>query len=604
MKKRKNGSFSVAPVLESGKSMTIPKKPIGFDGRYQELIAAVGFFVAATVFWTWPLTAKLSGFVVGDFGDNLHFAWMIGWFEKALLGLHVLPYHVPQLNYPAGWDLARSEIPATLVVPVVPFASAINPIFAYNLAIVLSFVLTGVATYLWVRQLGAGLAAGVVAGFAFAFDPFRIAHFRAGHLNILATMWFPICFMGLFALLVGRRTTKGLALSAGVGFGLISLSSQYYFYLTGIITLALIAGFFLFVDRQRLADRDFWKGAGWFSVGAVPLSLLGLLPYFSLISKGGLRERSVYAVASGSASITDFLLPSTDHFLWGSWVGQHFSREHWIEGSLYLGLAVTILAVIGWLSLWRRGDRKLAWLFLGLSALSLVIALGPYLHWNEELVSVNLPAALANRLGQNSIAVRLPGYYLFKAIPFYDLMRTFKRAAALMLLAVSVLSGIGLDSIIRRSGRLNPSLIAVTAFLLIALDFYPGTFERWSKVEPRPVDLWLAEQPGQGAVAQFPFYLEQDQLHVYYTLYNGKPFLGGFFNAYPPEQYQRIKPVMETFPSGESISILVNLGVKYVLVDGGAFADPDGVARSIQAHGLVSQGAFGSEWVYLLDDSP
>ena len=51
-----------------------------------------------------------------------------------------------------------------------------------------------------------------------------------------------------------------------------------------------------------------------------------------------------------------------------------------------------------------------------------------------------------------------------------------------------------------------------------------------------------------GAVAQFPFDLSEDQYLVYYTSVHKKPFLGGFFNAFPPAQYLRIRPDLERLP--------------------------------------------------------
>jgi hypothetical protein len=555
------------------------------------------------IFWTWPLILRVSDSVVGQFGDNMHFAWMIGWFEHALIDLHALPYHVPQLNYPQGWDLARSEIPVTMVIPGLPFAAAGNPILGYNVSVLISFVLTGWATYWWLRDLGASRSAGMLAGLAFAFSPFRIAHFRAGHLNILATMWFPIFLIGLFRALRGWPTPRWLAILSGVAFGLVSLSSQYYFYLTALICLGLSLGYLILLDRERLRSRQLWQTIGWMAAAAIPFVVAGLAPYVRLVGEGGLPQRSVFGVVGGSASLTDFLLPSTDHFLWGAWISQHFTREQWIEGSLYVGAVVAVLAVFGTISLWRKDQRKTVWLLAGLAFLGFIVSIGPYLHWNEQLVAVSLPSGLAQRIGQDSLAVRLPGYYLFKGIPFYDRMRTFKRAAVFVLLPFSALAGLGLDGL---RARLRPSsarYIVGLLFVALALDFYPGPFENWSKVEPRPVDRYLAGQPGNGAVAQFPFYLEEDQLHVYYTLYNGKPFLGGFFNAYPPEQYRRIRPVMEGFPDGASLDELKALGVRYVLIDIRAYADPASVDRGLRAHGLVSQGTYGSESVYLVGDS-
>ena len=58
-----------------------------------------------------------------------------------------------------------------------------------TLNILLSFVLTGLFTYLLVRDLTGSRAAGLLSGVAFAFCPFRFM--QMGHLHMLATAWFP-----------------------------------------------------------------------------------------------------------------------------------------------------------------------------------------------------------------------------------------------------------------------------------------------------------------------------------------------------------------------------------------------------------------------------
>jgi hypothetical protein len=58
-----------------------------------------------------------------------------------------------------------------------------------------------------------------------------------------------------------------------------------------------------------------------------------------------------------------------------------------------------------------------------------------------------------------------------------------------------------------------------------------------------------------------------DQLHVYYTLEHGKPYLGGFFNAFPPEQYRRIAPILADFPSQRTLETLQDVGVEFIVLN-------------------------------------
>jgi hypothetical protein len=130
------------------------------------------------------------------------------------------------------------------------------------------------------------------------------------------------------------------------------------------------------------------------------------------------------------------------------------------------------------------------------------------------------------------------------------------------------------------------------------VDFYPGVFNKFSTLDARPVDYWLASQPDTGAVAQFPFDQESDQGQVYNTLVNRKPFLGGFFNANHPEQYDRIQPILKSFPSSESVDLLQELGVAYVVVDSSEYLNYKKVDQSIQSYGLVLLNISQNEYVY------
>jgi hypothetical protein len=85
---------------------------------------------------------------------------------------------------------------------------------------------------------------------------------------------------------------------------------------------------------------------------------------------------------------------------------------------------------------------------------------------------------------------------------------------------------------------------------------------------------------------------------VYYTLVHQKPFLGGDFNANQPEQYIRIQPVMNNFPSQESVAMLRELGVTYVVVDSARYGNFSKVDRGIQSLGLQLLHIGEKQYVY------
>ena len=114
------------------------------------------------------------------------------------------------------------------------------------------------------------------------------------------------------------------AVLTGIALGLIALTSQYYLYMTLIISafIALVA--LIFYEKSALKNLQFWKNMVLALLVGLPLVAVAVAPYVSLNQQGGLPDRNISIVRLYSASPTDFLLPSTEHFLFGEWVGSHF----------------------------------------------------------------------------------------------------------------------------------------------------------------------------------------------------------------------------------------------------------------------------------------
>ncbi|TFH34890.1 MAG: hypothetical protein E4G99_08550 [Anaerolineales bacterium] len=559
------------------------------------------FFMFLTIACTWPLVRVMDSRLVGQIGDNVYFVWLYGWFRKAIFELHVNPFIVPFLNYPEGCSLAHTEMsPATLAIGF-PFSFIWGNVFAYNFSALATFVLSGFFMYLWIERETKSRWAGLIAGSFFAFSPYRFAHFRAGHLNLLGTMWLPLYFMGFSELLRGGKASPRMIWLTGIMLGLIGLSSIYYLYAALLISFFALAVYLLF-NRDLIRSRRFWRQGVVACLIAAPIILLAVLPFVLLESQGGLQSRDVFKVVGGSASLTDFLLPSTDHFLVGRWVSETFSRNQWIEGTLYLGIIPTVLSLFAIVNLRNETQRRrLILLLLLTGAFGFIFSLGTHLHWNEHIVDFALPQFLETRLNRESIHIRLPVFYLFQYLPMFSRLRTFKRFGIFLLLALAALAGLGAAQLKQRIPARRWPIIGLVILLLGLLEFYPGQYQEFAQVHARPVDYWLAEQPGDGAVVQFPFYEVEDQDQVYNTLVHGKPFVGGFFNAFPPKQYIRIRPVMEGFPDIASLALLRDLDVEYVVVDGAAYENFIDVQEAIADLGLNLVVIIGDEYVYMFN---
>ncbi len=574
------------------------------------------------ILFTRPLIAHMGNEIAGEIGDNIYFIWMIGWVKKALFKLGVNPMNVWFLNYPESWNMAHTEItPAQLALGEI-FTLFGSETFAYNAAMLLSFVLSGVITFYWVRHLTGSTAAGLLSGTIYACLPYRQAHYLAGHLNLSGTQWLPLFFWGWFDLLQNQKseirnkkwdsTNQGVqwkaALMAAVGLGLTALTSQYYFFMLVIVAGFQMVWMTLIHQRDKLKDVSFWKSFGLFILFSIPLLLIAELPFLQLAGSGGMPDRDWGGVRMYSAGLSDYLLPGTTHFLFGKWVGAHFNRDIWIEATLYVGIAALALFVYAMI----RGGKTIRWerqMFLTGIVIAVILSMGTDLHWNAEAVELTLPGFLAEKLGRQTMPILLPGFFLFKYFPFYAKLRAMMRFGIFALLFVAAGAGFAVKPSAAFSGK-KQILCAAVAIALVIFDFFPRAQQSFAEIGPRPVDTWLSQQPAEGSVMRYPFYLNDDQAGTYYTLYNEKPFIGGFFNAFPTEQYQRIRGVMEGFPSAESLQLAKDLDVSFFLVEKEEllraieegtvpWGSTDELFEAAEAFGLQQAGKFDDIYVYI-----
>ena len=168
------------------------------------------------------------------------------------------------------------------------------------------------------------------------------------------------------------------------------------------------------------------------------------------------------------------------------------------------------------------------------------------------------------------------------------------------LVLISAMAGLGAAWLLAKVPQSWRYATTTVLILLVLVDFFPRPFNQLAEVTPRPVDYWLADQPGKGAVVQMPFTMSEDQDQTFFTLTYDKPFIGGFFNAFPPHQYQEVKPVLNRFPDKTSVDLLKSLGAEYIIVDTKSYADPVGVKTECEALGLVYQNEMGGQMVFVM----
>lgn len=537
---------------------------------------------------TWPLVLKMGHSVIGAAGDNYYFIWLIDWFKEALFDLHQSPFFCSLINFPEGYNLAYNVITPAMVMIALPFSLMAGPVFGYNVSLLLSFVLSGFGAYYFIFRLTGHRGGGLIAGTIFAFLPYRLAH-MLGHLNLLGTQWLPLYFLFFHLALKNKEIRFKSILVPAIFLALIGFTSQYYLFMTLVISLLWLV-FFLFIGEIRLLkDPRFWGKMAIFGGLVLGLVILTMLPSLQLSAQGKLPSHSIDEMSYWSASPTDFITPSPLHFLWGKWAESNFNMSKWIESTLYMGILALFLAGMAFLRKKTLAEHSKIIRILAFSAvIIMILALGTNLYWMGKPVSLN------------NIQIKLPGYFLAKNVPFYSNMRVWMRYGIFANLCIALLAGFGfilLTKKIKSTWR-----IPVTGFMIIFIlfEFYQGS-PGITRVRGRPVDYLLASQAKAGAVADFPFELAVTSKHMYYTSVHNKPYIGAIAAAYWPTQLKRIYPILEKFPDEKSVSLLRSLGVYYLIVDSTQYENMEAIEKKLDELSVNLGRIVGQHYVFLVE---
>jgi len=552
--------------------------------------ALLVFFLASA--WSMlPILQHPDRSIIGWLGDNVQYVYMTGWVGKALFS-GASPFLDPHLNYPGELILAATDAPFLSMILVSPFSQLVNPTFSYNLIIFLSNALSGFFTYLWVVRLTKNRYAGMAAGLIFQLSPYRLAH-SYGHLQMVSTQFIPVFFWSLDNALRDRLPSLKCLIGLGVSVFLLGMGGAQYY-----LVICLFAGvwYYLLKTLSKILDgaqsvRFLWP-QGWKILLAVSIgALLSSLPYIVAYSKAVYSPFQVEDTRMWSSSLLDFFVPSRLHLLWGTAIQKLNPRPTWIEHTLYLGFPACILALVGIFPRSSQHKRQQI-IWLGVIAVGLLIALGTDLHYNGNPVQ-NHP-------------LWLPAYYMAH-LPILNLMRVWARYTIIPIFFIAMSAGVGLSILsqhLQQTGKPPKMkiLVMVVCLSLILLDFAPGRIEA-NTLELRPVDQWLAQQPGRFAVAFLPASVENYQA-MYGSLLHNKSLPAWNHPTHLPQEFSTFAQIAEDFPESSSIQSLQDMDFKYLILhkpsyDGGYYPSWHEVEKFFESNTNLYQVAVLQDYVVL-----
>jgi hypothetical protein len=546
--------------------------------------AALLYLLLAVVLLA-PFSLQLADHVLGR-GDSLLNVWILSWVSRALWVDPASLYHGNAM-YPFPYSIAFSDVQLASVPFFAPvFLVTGNPVFAHNLLVLASFVLSGLGAFWLGRALTGSAAAGLVAGMVFGFAPYRFVHLV--HVQLLTTHWIPVAFLALH---VARRDPRWRYFVAFSACLVLQALSSFY---NGLFLAVGVASFVGYLGVRRQLDRGFVRRLVVASLLTVIVLVPFVAPYFAARRLYGFA-RDLRTAQVFSATPSDYAYTHPHSVLYGHWLGRPRPQKT-PENMIFTGFVAPALAVFGLAARRRRAPGAQPEVedgpLLALLAVAVLLSLGPWL---------SLPAD-AGRLP-------MPYILLHHSIPGFQGLRVPARFVVLVTLALGVLAGRGAAQLAgwatRRRGRVAGALLVAAVVTVLALEcaIFPVKGEAVEVRDGVPrVYRWLAEQPAGTPVVDLPFEGSRTWEVMYFSTYHWQPIVNGSSGFQPPGS-RWLGRACRKLPSDWAVERLLDTGVQLVVLRLAAYP-PDrraDVVRSFDSSRRVRLVAsFDTDRVYRL----
>ncbi len=516
--------------------------------RLLDSLTALIFFVAWTVVATYPLALAPANHIE-NWGDPLLNVWIPAW-DLHQLGRDPLHLFDAPIFYPAPNTLALSELLLVQALEMLPIVALTgNFILAYNLVVLLTFVLCGFSAYLLARQ-ALPAPPSLVVGAAYAYSFYRVGEYS--HIQILSAQWIPLALLALLHFWRRPRWRTALLFAACV---ILQLLSSFYLGLFLLVALVFELIFLIIADRQ-LPNVTFLTRLGSAALLTAVVVLPFSLPYFQVEQQFGL-SRSLGDAIGGSATIRSYLAVPPTSWLYGTStlpVLQHFQTDE----TLFPGLITLALALVGIVFGWR--ERWSAF-FLALAIFGVLFSFGPTFHVRSD----GWPG------------IPLPYGLLYAYVPGFHSIRVVGRMGVIATLGFAGLAGLGAAVLTDRAPVRWQRPLGVLLSVLIGIETL-SIPTRMTPVETPdqvpPVYRWLAARPDNAPALELPTIearwldrpaeLERQGHEEYLSIYHWHPTPSGYSGFEPPFFWSVIREAKD-FPTAESINFFQCVGVKYLI---------------------------------------
>lgn len=529
-------------------------------------------YVLLTILLTYPQIRHMKQGLY-SLSDQLFYAWMIERNTESILHKPLSEFYNATIFYPYENTLSFGDHLIGETVLAFPFyITTHNPIFAENVLIMVSFVLSAYGMFLLTKHFTNNYWIAVVGGVLFSFSHVRFNQYD--HLNILSTEWLPFVFLFLQRYLEKWKMRDLVALSF---FYLLTifLTVYYLVMVTLAIAIYIICWTLFNKPNLKLRIREF-SFLGVSFIIPILIILPTLLPYFQFSKAFPEVKRIIQDNVIYSANLMSYFTTSRITIASRLTRLSSFSEAN---AGLFPGIIVIGGVIVALLhGLKQKNKKKSISFLLVLSLIFFLLSFGPFLKFTARDMT-SLP---------------LPYYYLYYILFPLQIMRVPARFAIFSELFLILAACFGFKyifSLLSTSKKQWIFLVTITTVAIV---------ETWSV--PLPLTLvetkkdfpqvysWLKDQPEKTTVLELPIpnnrieglernvnrhafmedlsILDRDDIEAYrdyFSLLHGKRIVNGY-SAYAPPIYMETVEKVSDFPNLPALNAIKELHVDYVII--------------------------------------
>ncbi|GAB4278607.1 MAG: hypothetical protein Kow0080_30330 [Candidatus Promineifilaceae bacterium] len=354
---------------------------------------------------------------------------------------------------------------------------------AYGWFALLQLWLTGVFMYIFARVLGTGRGGATIAGLVYQGSGFMLTSTAVFPMIIAAAAWLPL-LLACIELIINHPSPLVWAAAGAIALGLQIFAGHVEITYYTLLIMGLYAAYRLLANWPSPITALF-RPASWLAAMVALGLMLGavqLIPLFELGQVNFRQDATTFEQVQSYAfpvrrvltlAVPNFYGNPAHHSTIDPFTGQpilftvdaqgnpnptsEWGIKNYVEGGIYLGILPVLLSVLGAVGGWLAGARRRIHtiFFAGLSFLSLAFIFGTPLY-----------------------------AIIYYGLPFANQLNTPFRWVFPLTLAVAVLAGFGVDSLMNNDSRLrikafDHQALLINFSLVGGLGVLAGLFVSW-----------------------------------------------------------------------------------------------------------------------------